>query len=207
MDESGFADSEYLKDYQVYAHINSESVEFEILISVEGVEDNSKKVLQDESRRKMRKETSAIYQKHSRDVKSKSEAKKFVRTYTLSPKGRPERIVGSRDGRTHAKDARKFQKDGRKTSYDRSRKSPLKNSGERYVEHEFAATSPRGLDVDLDGKLRISLQREIRNTSRKVIFPQGSYQGIVKNFVNEIKKLIEEKFTPELEAVIRQAIT
>jgi hypothetical protein len=194
LDESGFAESPNLKDYQLTARVTDDMVEFEISIDMEGLDDASKK--------KVRKENEDVYRNHAKQVRGKGEAKEFVRTYMMSPKGRPQRILGRRDARRPAKNARKPALDSRVMPAMRAHAATPKTSGERDVEHEFAAESPRGLDVDRDGKLRIALQREIRNTKRKVIFPKDAYQGIVKKFVDELKDIVESKFAPELEDIL-----
>lgn len=200
LDESGFADSPNLKDYEVTASVSKDSVEFELLIDFEGLDEDSK--------RKMRKENEEVFDRHANEVKGRSEARDFVKTYTMSPRTkRPERIVGMRDARRPPREGRRFQRDARKIPYDRHRTDASKTSGQRYVEHEFAATAPRGLDVDDSGKLRIALHREIRNTKKGVIFPKGDYQGIVKKFVEQIEQIMEEKFVPELESIIMQHIS
>lgn len=200
LDDSGFADSPFLKNYEMSASVGNGEVEFEILLDSEAVDE--------ESRRKMRKETETTYKNNTRKVSNRSGkdgAKEFVKTYTMSSKGRPERIVGMRDGRRHKKDGRTFQRDMRKISSDRLKPDALKTSGERYVEHELSATAPRGMDVDESGKLRIAIHREIRNTKKKVIFPQGDYQGIVKKFVDEMVDMIETRFAPELEKILAES--
>jgi hypothetical protein len=199
LDAAGFADSPHLKDYEISATAGGGIVEFEILVDVDSIDD--------ESKRKMRKENDAVYKKHAKEVKGRSDAKEFVRTYTMSPKGRPQRIAGRRDARRPARDARKFQADAKKIPADRARSDAGKGSGERYVEHEMNATAPRGMDVDRSGKLRIALQREIRNTKKKVIFPKGQYQGIVQTFVDKINDIVASKFVPELEKIIAENLS
>lgn len=195
LDDSGFADSPGLKDYEVNCHVGGGTVEFEILVDAEGVDE--------ESKRKMRKENEETYRRHAKEVTSKDEARDFVKTYTLTPRGKPQRIVGQRDARLPIKEIRKFKHDARKIEMDRHRAGKLKTSSERYIEHELSAIAPRRLEVDpKTQKLKISLHREIRNTSRKVIFPKHSYQGIAQKFIDQIKDIIAEKFSPELEKIM-----
>lgn len=196
LDESGFAESENLKDYEIFAKLLADSVEFEIVVDVKGIDEQTK--------RKMRKENEDIYRKQSSLTRSKTEAREFLKIYTMHPKTKkPERIVGLRDARRPPREARRFQRDARKIAYDRARADVQKGSGERYVEHEFAATNPRGMEVDELGKLRITMQREIRNTKKGVIFPKDNYQGIIKRFVEQINEIIESKFSPALESILR----
>jgi hypothetical protein len=194
LDSSGFADSPYLKDYEIYSELSDGEVSFVIELD--------ETALTDESRRKMRKETGSTFKKNARDVEGRGEAKEFRRVYMMDPKGRPERISGSRDARKPRKDARRFTKDARTKAVDRDKVRHTRNAGERYVDHEFKATAPRSMEVEEDGKLRISMQREIRNTNKKVIFPKGMYQGIIDNFLEELASMMSEQFAKELNVII-----
>lgn len=195
LQENGFADSPYLKDYELKCEDRDGALEFILILD--------DKAIEAESRRKMHAETESKFQKESNLVKSKTDASKFRATYMRSPKGRPERIQGSRDARRQTIDARSFTKDARKNSSDRSRTQISKTSGQRYVDHEFNATAPRSMEVDEDGRLRITTQREIRNVKRKIIFPKGQYQGIVKKLLDEISDLMEKEFGKALEKELK----
>lgn len=199
LDESGFSDSPYLKDYQIYSEVSKNEVSFIIELDEEA--------LSDETKRHIRKETKSKYRINARQVSNRLEAKEFRRVYMMRPDGRPERIQGSRDARKKLKSARRFQKRGGVISEDRnSNQSEAKNSGERYVEHEMSATAPRNMEVDPSGKLRIVMQREVRNTSQgKVIFPKGMYQGIINKFLEELVGIMEVQFSKELNSIISQA--
>jgi len=195
LDDSGFSSSPYLKDYSIYSEMSKDSVSFHLVLDVFSIEE--------ESMKKMRKESDNIYSKNAREVKNKDEAKEFLRIYMMKPDGKPQRMVGIRDARKKQKSARKPQTDARKVAYDRNKAKNPENAGERLVDKEYASSSPRSLEVLTDGKLRMTLQREIRNTSRKVIFPKGTYQGIVKELLEEISSIIESSFTRELNAIIK----
>ncbi len=191
LQENGFTDSPYLKNYEITCESRNGLLELTLILD--------ERALSDESRRKMRKETPDKFKHESDQVRSKSDARKFRYTYLKGPMGRPERIQGSRDVRKPYKDGRRFQRDARKLDTDRRNIKEPKTSGERYVNHEFAATAPRDLGIDEEGKLRITLQREIRNTKKKVIFPQGEYQGIIKKLLKEITDIMEAEFGKALQ--------
>ena len=194
LDSEGFADSPYLKDYEIYSEINEDVINYVIELN--------EKAFSDEFKRKMRKETEDKFKKESKKVEGRGEAKDFRKTYMLGPTGRPERIEGSYDARKKLREKRRFAKDARTISDDRRKtKTPL-TSSERYVDHEFNATAPRSMEVEEDGKLRITMQREIRNTEKKVIFPKGQYQGIIKKFLDELTEMMEDKFNQELNSII-----
>ena len=151
----------------------------------------------------MRSETKNKFTKESDVVKSRTDAKNFRFTYMQGPRGKPERIQGSRDARRVFNDGRKFTKDGRKVASDRDNKKEPVTPGQRYVNHEFKATAPRGMDVDNQGKIRLAMQREIRNTKRRVIFPQGETQGIVKMLLDSISEIMEKDFEKMLEQELK----
>lgn len=189
--ENGFTDSPYLKNYEITCESRNGLLELTLILD--------EQALSDESRRKMRKETPDKFKHESDLVRSKSDAKNFRYTYLKGPIGRPERIQGRRDARKPLKDGRRFQRDARKLDSDRRNTKEPKTSGERYVNHEFSATAPRDMGIDEEGKLRITLQREIRNTKKKAIFPQGEYQGIIKNLLQEITDIMEAEFGKALQ--------
>ena len=195
LDNSGFSDSPFLKDYEIESEISSTDVTFSILLN--------ERAISDESRRKLKKETEAKQKRREKDVRNRSEGKELVRSYTMSPDGRPERVHGRRNAKKRRKDARGFQKDARNKAEDRNNTKHPKGSGNRLVEHELEATAPRNMEVDPDGKLIISMQREIRQTGTKMIFPQGNFQGIMANFLEEIGKIVAENFSKELDRIIK----
>lgn len=195
LDDSGFADSKYLKDYEIYSEMTRHSVNFHLVINLDSVEE--------ESIRKMRKESEHIYSNNARQVKNRDEAREFLRIYMMKPDGRPQRILGSRNAVIKQKNITKYQRDARKTAYDRENDRNPRNSGERLVSKEFAISSPRSIEVLTEGKLRLTVQREIRNTNRKVIFPKGTYQGIVKKLLEDVSKIIESSFVEELNRIIK----
>jgi len=197
LDGSGFADSPALKDYDLTSSIGNGVVEFVITLNDEGLES--------ETRRKMRDETKNSYRGKSKQVTGLGDADRFVRTYMMRPNGRPERIAGMRDARKTRHEGRKFKQDARTIASDRASKITPKTSGERHVAHQHAAVAPRGMSVE-DGKLRIAMQREIRNSS-KTIMPQGSYQGIMRDFVEKLQKIIVDQFSPVLETIVTEALS
>lgn len=186
-------ESPYLKNYSIW----SESHKTEVTYFIE----LDKTAITDESRRKMRKETETMQKRKMKEVRSIGEAKDYVRTYMMGPDGRPERIVGSRKAAKPRVDKRKPQRDARKTSADRNNITKPKESGERYVDHELYATAPRGIEIEPDGRLRITLQREVRNTNRGMIMPNGQYQGVMKDFLEQLSKKIAEEFVEKFSRI------
>lgn len=176
--DEGLSEIKELKDLSIEVDVYDDGFDYRISFDVEVVDARS-----------MRKiETKRTDQVERRKVSGRGEAKKFVATYMMKPDGRMSRIAGSRDARKPIRPKLRPAKPAFKTSRERARKSSTKTSAERYVEHEFEAVAPRGLSV-VDRKLQIALQREIRNTSKRVIYPQGDFQGIMKKIVEIITDL------------------
>lgn len=181
LDEAGFPKSEYLRDYEVYAHVFGHEITFEIVLDVEAV------VPEDELTRK------ALEEQRERAEELEREAE---RTYKLSRKTqRVGRLQGLRDARRPTRDARRPARDARKTA------------GDRLVEHELARLAPRSARVTRTGKLSVALKRSIRETEREVKFPEDKFQGIIGNFMEELETVVFEKFAPELQKVVERYVS
>jgi hypothetical protein len=97
LDSSGFSKSEYLKNYEIFAHVSGQEVTFEILLDVEAVEP------EDEiTREAMNEQLERAQEKASR-------------TYRMSSRG----VQRVEDARRPARDARRPARDARKTAQDR----------------------------------------------------------------------------------------
>ena len=204
LDSSGFADSKHLKDYEVFANVTTTSVEYEIVIKLESISESAKESLRTgEHSPKTRETPRAAYMARISAVSSAGEAKKLVKTYALTADGRPYRLEGVHDARKSAKDARKPTRDARTGSDRRARTDAKRGSGRRLVEHTMTAYSPRGLDVDSSGLLHVAFQREVRTTGKTFVMPKGSYQGIVKKFVDKIRDLVENDFSTKFEEIVK----
>lgn len=114
------------------------------------------------------------------------------RTYKMSSRGRVQRLESAK---RPARDARKGATDARK------------GAGQRLVEHELALRAPRSARVTRTGKLAIALKRSVRETQRGMELPKEQFQGIVGEFVNEIKSVVQKQFLPELSAIVRRYAT
>ena len=86
LDSSGFPKSEYLKNYDVLAHVSGTEIVFEILLDVEAVEPED-----EEARKAMEEQAEQVEEKSSR-------------TYRMTSRG-VQRV--QRDARRPARDARK----------------------------------------------------------------------------------------------------
>jgi len=183
IDAAKFPESEYLKDYDIYAHVMGNEIEFEIVLNIEAVEpadEITKKAMEEE---KVTKE-----EELRRDL---------AKTYGWNIRG-PRRLRSAkkslRDARTPLRDARTRTKDARKTSYH------------RLMEHEMALRNPRSAEVTPEGKLSISLRRTVRETEKEVRLPQGKYQGVIDKFMKNLNKVIAENFAVELQKIIQKYV-
>jgi hypothetical protein len=172
LDSSGFADSEYLKDYEVYAHVTGHSITFEILLDTSAIDE--------------------IEQEKSEEAKEKAEKikekkiERASRSYGIVKTG-PARVLGVRDARSPAIDARTDNR---------------KNSKDRLVEHEIALVAPRGLSVKRNGKVSLKLKRTARETDTEFIYPKRDPEGIIKEFLDKLSDITKKNFLPELEKAI-----
>jgi hypothetical protein len=178
LDSAGFSESEYLKDYEVYAHIQGTEISFEIVLNIEAI------VSEDEVTQKALEEQ----QKLAEEAEKQSD-----RSYHLSRN--TQRVRRMRDMRRPARDARKPARDARKTSKD------------RLTEHELARLAPRSARVTRTGKLSVALKRSIRETEGEVKFPEGQFQGILGSFSKELQKVISDRFTPSLQSIIKSYVS
>jgi len=147
--DAGFDKSEYLKNYELYAHVGAESITFEIILDMEAVLPEDKATQE------------AIEQQ--KDEASAEEGSS--RTYHLST--RTQNVQRLKDKRRPAKDARIPVRDARKNAQD------------RLAEHDLARIAPRSARVTRTGKLSIALRRSMRETEQRVIFPQAKFDGII----------------------------
>jgi hypothetical protein len=176
LDNSGFAKSEYLNNYEVFANVvGGKRVEFEIRLDVDSV------VAGDE-------DTQQVMEEEDPDTKEIT-----TRTYKLGRRG-PQRAI---DKRKPATDARRSAKDAR-----RPLKNARKTSGVRAVEHDIALYAPRNMEIDDAGKLKVSIRRVAKKVDGKTKLPKGDFQGIVKNIMDELQKVITNNFEPKLHDII-----
>lgn len=177
LDTAGFKDSEFLKNYEILAHVRRDGVLFEIILDEGSVVPANSITEQDMAKEK------EIKNKAEEEIKAKA------RTYGLDSRG-PRRLVNknkpARDARQPARDARQPAKDARKMS------------GDRTIEHEVALRMPRSARVNVEGKLSISTRRHTEKTKSTMQFPQGDTQGIIADFMDQLKKLIHDVFAPKM---------
>lgn len=189
--ESGFEDSEYLKDYELNAIVNDDEIVYEILIPIDSVEET------DLSRQVMAARKIAI---DSIDKKFEEAA---VRVYGLSKDNRVHRISSMRDKRKQSRDTKIPSHDTKKKSRDTRLRSNV-----REFEHKIAAAAPRGvgaprsMEVGKSGKLNISFTRRMKNTSSGFKYPKKDFEGIMGKFLDGMQDLIAEKFVPELSKIL-----
>ena len=181
LDEAGFSKSEYLRNYEVYAHVSGETITFEIVLDVEAV------VPEDEVTRQ------ALEEQQEKAEEMEDQADK---SFHLSRKTqRVGRLRGLQDARRPARDARTPAHDVRKTASD------------RLAGHELARLAPRSGRVTRTGKLSVALRRSVRASEKKVEFPKDKFQGILGTFMEEIKDVISDKFAPELRKIVERYVS
>lgn len=179
LDKAKFSKSEYLKDYEVFAHVSGKEIEFEIVLNIEAVEPAD-----EETRRAMEEEKATKEDEMKRDL---------ARTYGWHMRG-PRRL---RDKRRPASDARQSLRDARQRVGD-----IRKTSRHRLLEHEMALKNPRSAEVTPEGKLSVSLRRTMRESEGEVRMPQGQFQGVMNQFMKELYEVVANNFGTELRDII-----
>jgi hypothetical protein len=188
LDESGFSKSQYLKNYEVYSHVNSQGILFEILVEVEATDIDLKKVHEDATASVQEFEAAAD------------------RTYKIISRGGFNRVAQMRDMRREVPSALKPTKDNLHRIGPATH-SKLKNSGHRKLEHGIALAAPRSMNINREGKLSVQFAKQTRTTkSGEIHLPQGKFQGITKKFIDELKKIVLSSFAPELEKIMKNYI-
>ena len=187
LDESGFSRSSYLKDYEVYSHVTGNRIMFEILIQVDSVDIDVKKV------------------QEQNQASVEAFEKAADRTYKIISRGGFNRVSQMRDNRKPRPSALRPTKDALHRVGGLS--SAFKDSGQRKLEHGIAMAMPRGMNVDRIGKLSVQFGKQTRTTkSGDIHFPQGQFQGIIKKFMDELRQIVLTQFSPELEKILKNYV-
>lgn len=182
LEEANFSDSEFLSGYRLFVHVSDSEVVYEILLSGDAFADEDQVQEEAESEQKEAERQALL---------------KAYRTYGLTRDSRPIRYSQMRDKRRSARDARKPARDARSPARD-----ARKGAEQRLEEHEIALQSPRSMQVDKLGKLRLNFKRSVRQTVEGMQYPQKSYEGLIGKFIEELKSVIQTSFAPLLETVI-----
>jgi len=191
LSEAGFDDSEFLDDYELQAIVNDDEIVYEILLSVDSLEetDLSKQVMD------------------SRKTAMDSIDEKFeeatVRRYGLSKDNKIHRISSMHDARNKSHDTKKRSQDTKKKSRDTQIRSST-----REFNHKIAAAAPRSLgaprsmEVGKSGKLNISFTRKLKTTNSGIKYPEKDFEGLMKKFLDGLQDIIYENFVPELKKIL-----
>jgi hypothetical protein len=187
LDTAGFLDSEFLKNYKIYAHAYGGTVEFEIVLDEEAI------IPADQvSEKDIAKERAA-------EKAAKRKLEERARTYGWGSHG-PRRLISKNKP---AKDARKPARDARRSRSDfASQVIYKKDEDMRTLEHEIALTMPRSARITNEGKLSVSTRRVVQKTKTGVQLPQGDNQGIIAKFMDQLDKVIANTFVPKLGDII-----
>lgn len=184
IDRAKFSQSEYLKDHEIYAHVLGDSIEFEVVLSLEAI------VPEDS-------ETREEIEKQLQEEEDEKLERQMARTYGWSTKG-PRRI---RDARKAPRDARTSLRDAR------SRAPDIRTTARhRKFQRTVALRTPRSAQVTPEGKLSIALKRTVKETETEVRLPQGQFQGVVDQFMKELKSLITDEFAKELTKIVSRYV-
>ena len=188
LDRSGFGKSKHLKNYEVYSHVRPESIVFEILLEFSALDIDMEKIREDSER------TAKNWEKASK------------RIYTIISRGGFNRVARMKDNRRPIPSAlnRPKRTKSKMLEWGSGARNAATNANDRQRAHSIAMGAPRDMHVNREGKLSIQFARQTRTTKSGIHFPQGQFQGIMKEFIDELKNVIAEKFVPELEKILLQ---
>jgi len=197
LDAAGFRKMENLKDYEVFSHVSGDTILFEIVLDVEGVEALPEDKLEQAGQ-------------NAEILESEIDNLVF-RTYGLTKGGDVARISRMKDGRRPVTDARRPARDARRPARD-----ARKGAGgalEREAAHKVAKSAPRslagmkGIRVTKEGKLSLSFQRSVTaGPNGEAKFPSTQFEGVLQDFMDKLKKVITDVFVPELEAAVARYV-
>ena len=189
--EFGFEDSEYLKDYKLYAHVSGDEVIYEIALSVGAIEEET-----DLSEKVTKARNSSM---DSLDNKFEEAS---VRSFGLSKDGGVVRMPGMRDKRKSNHNAR-IVRDKRRSSNDVRMTSKTREFGHKAAQAAPRSRgAPRSMDVDKSGKLKLTFTRQLKKTKSEFKYPEKDFEGIMKKFVERIQDAVAKRFIPELEKTL-----
>jgi hypothetical protein len=184
LEDEGFSHNEYLKDYEVFAHVSpNNEIWYEIVCDMEALDDESKEDLEEES---------------------DNQIPEGSKTFGYSDLGRISQLVSTHDGR---RDARKPTRDA---THDARRepkhlRSTYKTGEIRSMEHKIIAHSPRNLRLNPKTSkvsLRIKSMVQNRLEDQMYIYRHKKFEGAIERFINKLTKVIAEDFAAELQKII-----
>jgi len=183
LDTAGFPNSEFLKNYEIFAHAYGNTVEFEIILDEGAMVPADQVTEQDIAKEKLA------------EKQAKQKLEERARTYGWGSHG-PRRLVSKNKP---AKDARKPAIDARKKLQSHKKTAEI-----RTLEHEVALTMPRSARITSEGKLSVSTRRMVQKTKTGIQLPQGDNQGIIDKFMDQLDKVIMNTFVPKLGEIIAE---
>jgi len=184
LDSSGFSKSQYLKNYQLYAHVSGSTITYEVLVSLESLDEESQKeVLSEENKEE--------------DTKPRRSY-----AYMIGNVGRMYQLDDSRrDARKPARDARSNKTSALKSALDVRRTSNMRD-----VLHQIRSVSPRSIRVQRSGKISVRLKNYVQEKKSEIVIPTKKYDGVVSEFVNRLSLTVSKSFAPQLVSIISRKL-
>lgn len=183
VDSAGFGESEYLKNYDVFAHVDGGEILFEIVIDASALE---------------------LKDKHAQEIVEGARpaaVSAAARTYGMGAGG-VQRQIGRRDARKGSE-----QRTGRVRDARTPARDARKTSGLRLLGHEMSAHMPRSANVTRSGKLSVFFRRSLREGTSEIKYPRGKLQGLIQEFVDKLADAVADKFAPELEKMLKRRLS
>ena len=176
LENEGFSRFEYLKDYKVYAHVKADEIWFEIVLNMEGLDDESK----------------AEVKNNEMDLPPEDS-----RVFARNEFGRVSRIVSMTDKRKSAADARHDALRAPKHLHDTKIKSE-----DRREKHEIAAHAPRSLLLNNKGQVSILMKGMVSKSDNTFTYRHKKFEGAIGRFVDKLSVVVVKKFAEELQKIM-----
>ncbi len=171
---ANFSKSEFLKNYELFAHVSDKEILFEIVLDIEAVlpeNIGAEKEMQEQKSSESPIDDSAKTYHLSKKTKRVRRIRRSIRDESIVDSGIP------------LKDARQGSKN-------------------KLVKNDLMRISPRSMSLRSSGKVSIGFKRSLKiSRLGQLIFPQSRFDTVIKDFINELREVIFEKFTPHLVAL------
>jgi hypothetical protein len=179
LENEGFSQFEYLKNYRVYAHVKDDEIWFEIILNMESLDDESKAEVLD------------------KDAGKEDLPPQNARVFTRNEFGRVSRIIPIADKRKPARDARTDALRAPKHLHDTRVKAE-----DRHEEHEIAAHAPRSLLLNNQGQVSIIMKGMVSKNNDTFTYRHKKFEGAIGRFVDKLSNVVVEKFSEELQKIM-----
>lgn len=181
LDDAGFQKMDHLKNYEVYSHVSGNTILFEIVLDVDGVEELPQETLDSASQ--------------SAEILESEIDRPVMRSYGISAGGDVSKLSKMKDARRPAKDARR----------PAGRESETKAVGPATKTAPRPLAGMKGVRVTKEGKVALTFEKVMSKTENgEIKYPEGKFDGVMKDFMDRLKQVVLKSFAPELKNTLER---